>query len=124
MAKLSTDEMIRRFQKALKVAGDTFDVSDIQERVRTGQCQTFQHGDGVIVTEILKLPKCRLMNVVMAAGDLDDVMVAHDEMVAFAKQHSCAKIIMRGRKGWRRVLKDHGWQEPTIAMELSLGDDK
>lgn len=124
MAKIPTDEMIRRFNKALEVAGGYHTISDVQERCVDGRCQSFQHEDGVIVTELLEYPNTRVMNVVLAAGDMNDVLTAQQEMIKFAKQHGCDKIIMRGRKGWRRVLKHHGWGEPTIAMELSLGDKK
>ena len=116
--------MIRRFNKALDVAGGYHTIEDIEERCRDGRCQSFQVGDGVIVTEMLAYPNARVMNVVMAAGDMYDVLDAQQQMIEFAKKHGCDKVIMRGRKGWRRILKSYGWDEPTIAMELSLGEKK
>lgn len=108
--------------KALDFAGGGFATEDVISRVEDGRFQAWQEGDSVVVTEILGYPRARVMNVVLAAGDMDEVLACQKQFVPFARQQGCKKVVMRGRKGWRKVLPKHGWREEAVTFDLPLGD--
>ena len=108
--------------KALSVSGHTHTPEDLQAAVSEGKMQAWQNGQSVVVTEVLGFPQQRVLNVFLAVGNLDEIMALTDEVVAFAKQHGCSRLIMGGRKGWAKVLPKYGWKKPRVQYELPLED--
>ena len=111
MAKLDRDELMRRLQRALGVAGNTHTPDDVAAAVKAGRMQAWTRGDSLVVTEVLEFPQAKALNVFLAVGDLDEVMALQPDLEAFGRQHGCKAMRMEGRKGWRRVLPEHGWKE-------------
>lgn len=120
MATLSTDELQRRFRKALEGLGGAYDVEDIVDRVKSGQLQHWQRGQSVVVTEVLGFPRKKVVNILIAAGNLDEIMSLQEEVSDWARKLGCSRMIMAGRKGWNKVLPDYGWTNGRCIYELDL----
>ena len=56
----------------------------------------------------------------LAGGELDQIVDMESSAAVFAKQQGCHGMSLAGRKGWSKVLKEHGWNEAftTLAKEL------
>lgn len=120
MANLETSDLQNRLIKALKIGGNSHNPADIWEAVREGRMQAFQKGQSVTVTEVMAYPQKRVMNVVLAVGNMDEVLGLIPEMEDFAKQHGCSSIRMFGRKGWAKVLPNIGWKSPGVIYEKAI----
>ena len=109
--------------RALDVAGKTHGPEDVARAVSEGRMQAWTAGDSLVVTEVLAFPQARALNVFLAVGDLDEVMSLQPALEAFGREHGCKVMRMEGRKGWARVLPQHGWkQDPKVIYERTLTD--
>lgn len=124
MANLTTDELQRRFVKALDGLDGAYDVEDVKRRVGEGALQSWQSGQSVVVTEILGYPRKMICNILIAAGNLDEIMELQEEVSAWARDLGCSKLVMAGRKGWGKVLPKHGWTNGRCIYELNLETGK
>lgn len=121
MAKLGPDELMRRLDRALGVAGHTHTPDDVSRAVAEGRMQAWLNGDSLVVTEVLEFPQAKALNVFLAVGNLDEVMALQPGLEAFGREHGCKALRMEGRKGWRKVLPRHGWREDNkVIYERSL----
>lgn len=120
MANLSTEELQKRFRKALDGLGGAYDVEDIFRRIDDGALQSWQSGQSVVVTEVLGYPRKRIVNVLIAAGNIDEIMELQERVSQWARELGCSKIVMSGRKGWSKVLPRHGWTNGRCIYELDL----
>lgn len=120
MANLESDELHRRFDKALKIGGNTHTPADIADAVKEGKMQAWQNGQSVILTEVIGYPQTNVLNVVIAVGELDDVLAMLPQLYDFGRQHDCTSIRMQGRKGWAKVLPKYGWEQPNVTFERKL----
>lgn len=96
-------------EAALKYSGGTHEFSDIVEAVMNGKMQLWPAPRGCAITEIVVYPRKKLLNVFLAAGELDQVTDGIDAVAAWAKTQGCEGLIMSGRRGWERVLGRIGW---------------
>ena len=121
MARLGPDEFRKRLKKALDIGSNTYSPDDIARAVSEGRMQAWENRDSLIVTEILQYPQFCAMNVIVAVGDLRDVMEMQQRVEEFAREHSCKFIRIEGRKGWDRVLPRYGAQNTNrVIYERAL----
>lgn len=119
---LSTDELNRRLQRALRLAGDTHTLDDIKKEISAGRFQVFSEGDSFVLTEVVQEPQQKYMNVFLAVGDLSVVNLI-PKMEAFAEQAGCSWIQTLGRPGWKSVLPDYGWQPTHVLFVHRIGQE-
>ena len=113
---LPGEEIIRRIQKALDIDG-THDWEDVREMLVDGRAQIFWNEHGAWITEILTMPKKRLLNVWIVAGELPEVMQVQEQVERFALTMTCDGIIVKGaRFGWRDIAKEYGWTEHALML--------
>lgn len=120
MANLEPEELKKRLNKALKIAGETHTPQDLSEAVKEGRMQAWQNGQSVVVTEVVGYPQKRVLNVFLAVGTLDEVMPIQPQLEEFGRQHGCYCIRMQGRKGWTKVLPNYGWEQTSVTFERML----
>lgn len=120
MAKISTDVLQARLQKAIDLAGNTHTIADVAAAVKAGTMQAFHNDGALVITEIVEYPQAKAINIFVACGDLNDVMALQPTIDRFAKQHGCTTMHMRGRKGWRKVLPAFGWHESMVSFERTI----
>lgn len=112
--KTVSDELARRLEKALRLAGNTHTIQDISHSVARGDMQCFVHGDSFVLTEVATTPRAKYLNVFLAVGDLS-LMKLQPEIEKFAEQNGCTWMQTLGRHGWKSVLPAYGW-EPTHTL--------
>lgn len=114
METLASDVLQKRLAKALRLAGDTHTIEDIQHAVARGEMQCFVHGNSFVLTEIATTPRAKYLNVFLAVGDLS-LMALQEDLNKFAEQSGCQWMQTLGRHGWKTVLPKYGWQ-PTHTL--------
>ncbi len=113
-AKIASEILQKRLAKALKLAGDTHTIEDIQHAVARGEMQCFVHGNSFVLTEIATTPRAKYLNVFLAVGDLS-LMPLQEDLNNFAEQSGCQWMQTLGRHGWKTVLPNYGWK-PTHTL--------
>jgi hypothetical protein len=100
-------------------------VDDVKAECLTGAAQLWVAyvGDelsGVFVTQICETARRRVLELRYLAGMPHRYWTEMQPALAvWAKQRGCVAIRIRGRKGWLRVLPNHGWKPTSYEMELA-----
>ena len=106
--------------KALAVVG-THSPEDVYEAISRGRMQLWGDGDSVLVTTINSYPRFKACESFMAAGDLDVIWRLHDEQVIpWAKDLGCQRMIGRGRKGWLKSAREHGYGREWVMTSKEI----
>lgn len=103
-------------EAALRYSGGTHEYSDIVEAVLKGTMQLWPTPRGCAITEIVVYPRKKLLNVFLAAGELDQVTGGIEAVAAWAKSQGCQGMMMSGRRGWERILGKLGWSRLHTVM--------
>jgi hypothetical protein len=118
MTVASDDKLQRKVQKALKVGRNTHTIEDIFRAIDEEYMQLWENGESIVVTEITTFPCYRVVNIVLVAGNIDEVMALQVDIEEFARRENCVALRMQGRKGWERVLPHYGWEaNPRVIFE-------
>lgn len=121
MATLAPEQFQQRLDRALQIGGNTHSRDDIAQAVGEGRMQSWVNNGSLIVTEVSTFPQVNVLSVVLAVGDLDDVLAMVPALDEFGRKHGCKAIRMQGRKGWERVLPEQGWAKvPQVIFERTL----
>lgn len=76
----------------------------------------------VCITEIQQYDLGKSLEILLLAGEEMDIWLPalHQVMESFGKQHQCVAMRQNGRKGWAKVLKEHGWKVYNICLVRQL----
>ena len=97
-------------EAALNYSGGTHDIIDIYEGLHNGTMQLWPAEKSCLVTEIIKYPKKKVLNIFLGGGDLTEILSMHADVISWAKQQGCTALNMTGRFGWKKPLAKHGWE--------------
>ena len=100
----------KKLKRALDLMGGLFTVNDILERIAEGKMQSFVEGNSWAVTEIQAFPRRRVLTIVAALGDLEDLRILHDRVLQFAEAENCTLVRAFGRLGWMPDAHERGWR--------------
>lgn len=108
----------RKILRALKVAGNTHTVEDIDAAINRGEMQFWTNDDktAVVVTELVHFPQFNVIRVCLAAGELEAVMALQPAIEQFGRENGATKMNMTGREGWAAVLPKYGWHQDKRVM--------
>lgn len=112
--------MFDLIKKALIRGGDNYTASDVADALREGRAQIFQHGDSIVVTEIVDHPKRKELSLWLAAGVWDDLTALDPTLKEFGRKHGCTRIVAHCRRGLTQRMKQIGFREHsrTFVMEI------
>lgn len=111
MGTLAPEELRRRVAEALEQGGGIFTPADVRDAIQDGRMQAWTKNDSLVVTEVLAFPRKRILHIVFAVGELDDVLALQPQFEAFGREHDCDKVVMEGRAGWDKILPKEGWSK-------------
>jgi hypothetical protein len=117
---LTAAEMRARLQEALDFGGGLHSIEQLIVEVVRGSMQCFHSENAVVFTQIEARGPTRILNVYLAAGDLDEVLALQPQFMALGRAEGCTRVLMHGRLGWRRILPKHGWAEKYTTWEREL----
>ena len=107
-------------EDALEYSGGTHDFKDIVDGVISGNMHLWSGDNSCTVTLFTVYPKKTLLHVFLAGGDLDEILEIEKSMVDFAKQNGCDGLTLSGRVGWKKVLRDIGWNEQFLTLKKEI----
>lgn len=101
---------IRKLNRALDIMGGLYTAADILEAVSKGTMQMFAICDSIVVTQICIYPRRRVLHVVVAVGDIDELRDLHERILTFAHQMDVELVQAHGRRGWVKDAHRRGWK--------------
>lgn len=105
---------------ALEYNGGEISIDDVFAGIMSGQFLFLPGQQSAIVYEIHDHPKKRILNFVLAGGNLEELKRNEAAICRWAKSAGCASATIVGRKGWIKRLG--GYREVATVMEKSLNE--
>lgn len=121
----STTEKVLEYKHLIESAlrhsdyAHTFD--DIVRGVLNGNLHFYPLDRAFVIMEVTKYSRWSAYHCFLAGGELSSILSVQPAMQANARKLGAKKITLTGRKGFTRVLPQHGWTHTLCLMELPLG---
>src|SRR5262245_49113810 len=106
---MKADNHLSEFEKALHEAGDTHALTDIVAEIGSGHMQSFVEGNTWAVTYVIQTPRKKVCEIFLCIGSMDEALVLHDRVEAWARSRDCDLLRTIARKGWEKQARAHGW---------------
>ena len=100
----------RHLARALERMGAVYTVSDILAAIAEGRMQSFTDGDSWAITQVVDYPRARMLDVLVALGDLEACRRLHDRILQYARDNDISLVQAYGRRGWLKDAVAHGWK--------------
>ena len=107
-------------EAALEYSGGTHEFEDVKQAILEGRMQLWPAPNSCAVTEIAEYARKKVINVFLAAGEMDEVLAGFDSVAEWARRQGCHSMTISGRKGWTRVLDKSGFKPLFVVMEKEL----
>lgn len=118
---LGEKRILDRLDQALAEAGNTHRFSeDVVPLLLDGRAQYWQHGEGVIVTELYTFPRLKSLNYWLVAGKLRDCLQLVPEIEAWARDQGASRATGLGRKSWTPTVGRLGFRPVGVAYRKEL----
>lgn len=116
--KVSAD-LLQEAEGALERGGGYYQVAHLVQAIQKGEMQSWVRGRSWVVTHILDFPCRRVVEVVLAVGDLEDVYALESDVEQFALEQGARSLIAFGRPGWDKA-HSKGWIKVSHRFERVL----
>jgi hypothetical protein len=102
-----------KLARLLDRMGGLYHVQDILAAIAEGRMQSFAEGDSWAITQIADFPRTRLLEILIALGDIDQCRILHDRILQYASDHDIGLVQAYGRRGWFDHPLTYGWKIKT-----------
>lgn len=117
LARLKVRQLIAR---GLEYDGH-YSVDDVLKEVFAGRADIWLGDQSVAVTSMIECPQARKFNIWVAAGEKDELInEMYPQFEQRAREHGCKSVMITGRPGWVRVMKDTGFKEVARVLAKEL----
>ena len=103
-------------EAALAYSGGTHDFEDVCQAIVEGKMQLWAGDKACAVTEIIVYPSKKVLHVILAGGDMDQILDMQESAEAWGKAQGCSSMTIAGRQGWKRVLADYGYEQMFVTL--------
>lgn len=109
-------------EAALEYSGGTHIYEDVERGILEGRMQIWPGKNGCAVTELVRYPQKMVLNVFLAAGEMDAILDMLESAKLWGLSQGCSSMTVAGRKGWKRVLEPYGFKEVFTVLEVRVDD--
>lgn len=109
---MNFEEHMERIESALRKFGDLYSWLDVLDACAHGNMQMLSEGDSFVVVKIADFPKRRVLDIVLAYGDLKELHVLKSRVYQFGVTYNCSKVMATfARDGWdKEIVEGDGWE--------------
>ena len=91
----------RKLARVLSAMGGFYTPQDILSAIAAGRMQSFVEGESWAITQIAVFPRAKVLEILVALGDLDELRILHDRVLAYAGgDWRVGRFQAYGRRGW------------------------
>lgn len=105
----------KKLARTLERMGGVYTVSDILAAIAAGRMQSFAEGDSWAITQVIQFPRARMLEILIALGDIEECRILHDRILQYARDNDISLIQAYGRRGWLADAESHGWKVRTTS---------
>jgi hypothetical protein len=105
----------RKLARALDRMGGLYTVSDILAEIAVGRMQSFADGGSWAITKVVDFPRARMLEIMIALGDLETCRRLHDRILQYARDNDIGLVQAYGRRGWVNDAAARGWKVKTTS---------
>ena len=112
-----SDLQVKHLNPALKIDGN-HDINDIWNLYQKHAVDLWHTQNATVITEVIKFPKRKVLNIWLAGGEMDGCKNLHKEITKFAKKINCKTITITGRPGWKKIFPEYKKTAELIGFDL------
>ena len=99
----------------------TYNWSDVVENVKQGRWFLLALPNSALLIEFLQYPRKRVLYVLAAGGNLEEILKTENDVISIAKARDCNSIEVRGRLGFEKIAKKYkGWEKQYTVISKEL----
>ena len=99
----------------------TYNWQDVVENVRQGRWYLLTLPNSALLIEFLEYPRKRVLYVLAAGGNLEEILKTESDVISIAKAKDCNSIEVRGRLGFEKVAKKYkGWNKQYTVISKNI----
>jgi hypothetical protein len=95
-------------------------LQDVVQAVASGRAQFWPGKQAAMVTEIDTISETKVLRVWIAGGDMEELKAMAPGIESWARLNECREVLVEGRKGWERALKDQGYSPWLVTIRKAL----
>ena len=104
-------------EAALEHSARSHTFENVKELVMNEAAHLWSSPTGCMVTLFVEYPLSRTLHIWLLGGDFEQVYTDHAETLdKWAKDNQCDQIVVNGRKGWERRLKNRGYDFKAVIL--------
>lgn len=104
-------------EAALERSARSHAFQDVKALILSGGAHLWSTADGCLVTCFIDYPLSKTTHIWLCGGDFEQVYTTHaEDIYRWARQHECDQIVVNGRKGWERRLKNRGYEFKAVVL--------
>lgn len=101
--------------------GSPLTIGDVKDRLDAETAILWPGKASAIVSEFITYPSgLRAASVMSAGGELVELRSMIPGLEAFARLNGASEVIFDGRMGWKRALRDDGYELASIILRKTL----
>ena len=93
--------------KALEVSEGFYCERDIVDGLILGDYRFFEGERSAIVANVHEYPRCKSVNIFLAAGELDELIAMEKDVIEWGRAQGCDRVEWAGRRGWLKKLEGY-----------------
>ena len=98
-----------------------FTFEHVFEMVNANQMQFFWNKDSCAIVEIRKYPGQTTIHVFLGAGTTEGLLELYERVADWGVKYvGASKMTTLCRKGFKRTLAAHGWEEPQVWLTKDI----
>lgn len=114
---MNREQIEEGLKKALEYSAGELSLQDVLEGLARNEYALLEFNAGFIVITKVTYPQYNALKVCLAYGILDEELLHIMNVVdALAKDLSCEKVMIEGRRGWARQLAQFGYAEQYVVV--------
>lgn len=116
------DELRPLVERGLAEGSGKFSIRYIFDCLMTGEMQLWQAPQSALVTRIINYDAERVLELFVGAGEGIERYLGEglDLIADYAREQGCDSMELWGRKGWIRMLADHGFENRLYVVRKAL----
>lgn len=97
---------------------DTHNITDVERELANDRAQLWCGKKSALITQVEDHPRGKKVRVWLAGGDLGELVKMLTEVEQWAAEQKCLSVVIQGRHGWARVLKNY--TQPYVSLERNI----
>jgi len=107
-----------RFAEAMK--SSFYSVEELERSIGQGKTLLFPGQNSAVTAVKAEYGTTSVLQITWAVGELDEIRALLPGVEAVARILGCKEVLIEGRKGWERVMRDEGFNFFSVTLRKEV----